>query len=1058
MANDVEIVVRGRDASQAALNSATNNTKRAAVEMTAANLRVEKATAATTAAVAKFGAESIQAREAAQRLAEAHLKQEAAAEKAATAERSAGEAAQKAAQKEQAAAEKTAAAAEKAAQSQREAAEKAAAATRRTAEATQAGRAAAVSARGAVAALGGAEGKAAEESLALQAAQLRVEKAARAAGEAQQKFGRDSLEAREATQRLVRAELEQQQAAQRLALAQGRAAESTRVASAAADRHTASSHRVAGAMSAAGMAARGGLAVGLFAVAAAAVSTIKAGIDYQNQLNTMQAVTHATAATMAEVAKRARDLGNDLTLPATSASDAAQAMTELAKGNLTAQQAMDAAKGTLQLAAAAQISGAAAATIQADALNAFSLKATMAGHVADVLANAANSATGEISDFALGLQQSAAVSHQFGLSVDQNVTALALFANAGIHGSDAGTSLKSALLALAHPSKQAATALETLGVHAFDAQGKFVGLEVISGQLAAAHARLTTQAFAAATATAFGSDAARAAGVLAASGAAGWDKMAASIGKSGGAATVAAARMKGVGGALAGLKSELETISIDVFTAAAPALERFVHVLAEGLPKAIAAVKAGFASVASPVAAVTGAVKGFSDGIRPMGKFIKDASDGLKPLGGFLADIGASAGAATSGLKPMGAVLAEFGDLGPMVGDTAKLMGDGIRPIGPLMKQSADDARRAGLHRLFYDIGSAVAQVVVFVRRNMPTWREWAHVASEAATVIGGALGGISGFISRTIGPAMKRLVGWVNDNRFAFAEFGAVTGAVLLVMAGGFLVMAGTALKAVGAIIGWWGKLIHVVLDAYAVIVHGAAAAFGWIPEIGPKIKGARDAFDTFSRGVDTGMRGAASAANKAGDSLIGLGRSAVEAADKAAALRKHMAELRSKALLVQAIDRATAIAGRIKGALGRLADKNVSINVSQNGTVQRVQREINSITGKAIAIDVGTVFGPGAHGRASGGVIGADTGGARGGLTWVGEAGRELVRLPYGSTVYPHGQSEGMAAASGGGGSQVVIQVQPGGSGLDRMFVDWLRETVRGLGGVDVVFPSRS
>jgi len=938
MANDVEIVVRGRDASQAALDSATRGVKRAAVEMTAANLRVEASAKAAGEAEKKFGKDSLEARTAQQRLTEALLRQDEAGQKVARADRAAGEAARK------------------------------------------------------------------------------------------------------------------------LAADQSRAAESTRAASAAADRHTSSSHRMAGAMSAAGMAARTGLAAGLFAVAAAAVSTVKAGIDYQNQLNTMQAVTHATAATMAEVAKRARDLGNDLSLPATSASDAAQAMTELAKGNLTAKQAMDAAKGTLQLAAAAQISGAAAATIQADALNAFSLKATMAGHVADVLANAANSATGEISDFALGLQQSAAVSHQFGLSVDQTVTALALFANAGIHGSDAGTSLKSALLALAHPSKQAATALETLGVHAFDAQGKFVGLEVISGQLAAAHARLTTQAFAAATATAFGSDAARAAGVLAASGAAGWDKMAASIGKSGGAATVAAARMKGVGGALAGLKSELETISIDVFTAAAPTLERFVHVLAEGLPKAIAAVRVGFASVAAPVAAVTGAVKGFSDGIRPMGKFIKDASDGLKPMGGFLADIGASAGAATSGLKPMGDVLAEFGDLGPMVGDTAKLMGDGIRPIGPLMKASADDVRRAGLHRLFYDIGAAVGQIVVFVRRNMPTWKEWARAASETATIIGGALGGIAGFVSKTIGPAMKRLVGWVNDNRFAFAQFGAIAGTVLLVIGGGFLVMAGTALKAIGAIIGWWGKLIHVVLDAYGVIVHGAAAAFGWIPDIGPKIKGARDAFDKFSRGVDTGMRGAATAANKAGDSLIGLGKSAIEAADKAATLRKHLAELHSKALVVQAIDRATAVAARIKTALGKLADKHVSILVSQNGTVQKVQREINSLTGKAIAIDVGTVRGVGAHARASGGIIGADTGGARGGLTWVGEAGRELVRLPYGSTVYPHGQSEGMAAASGGGGSQVVIQVQPGGSGLDRMFVDWLRETVRGLGGVDVVFPNRS
>jgi TP901 family phage tail tape measure protein len=792
---------------------------------------------------------------------------------------------------------------------------------------------------------------------------------------------------------------------------------------------------LAGVLGKVGMVARGGLAGGLVLAGLAVRSTIKAGVDYQNQLNTMQAVTHATAEQMTEVAKRARDLGNDLSLPATSAGDAAQAMTELAKGNLTAQQAMDAAKGTLQLAAAAQISGAEAAKIQADALGAFALKAASAGHVADVLANAANSATGEISDFAQGLGQSGAVAHQFGMSVDQTVTSLALFANAGIHGSDAGTSLKSMLLALASPSKQAASALQTLGVHAFDARGKFVGLEVISGQLAAAHGRLSQEAFASATSIAFGSDAARAAGVLAANGAAGWDKMSAAIGRSGGAATAAAAKTKGLGGAWAGFKSQLETVSIDAFTAAAPAMERFVKVLSDGLPKALGAVKAGFKDASAPVAAVTEGIRAFSDGIRPIGGFIKDASDGLKPMGGFLADIGVSAGAATDGLKPMGDMLAEFGDLGPMVGDTAKLMGDGIRPIGPMIKQSAEEGRRAGLHRLFYDIGKAVGETVVFIRRNMPTWKQWAHVAAEASRLVGDALGKIGGYISRDVAPAMKRLIGWVNDNRFAFAEFGAATVSVLLRIGGTALIMAGYFVKANGYMIGAWQTLVHVALDSIATILHAAAASFGWIPEIGPKINAARDEFDKFSRGVDTGLSTAATAAGKTGDALIALGRSTVDAADKAAQLRRRMAELRSRALVVQAIDRATVVAGRIRTALGRVTGKTVRIVVNQVGDIQRIQREIDALTGRVISVKVGPVRGSGAEWKASGGIVGADTGGARGGLTWVGEAGRELVRLPYGSTVYPHGQSEGMAASSGGGGNtyNIAVTVAPGGHPAD-------------------------
>lgn len=943
--------------------------------------------------------------------------------------------------------------------------------------------------------------KAAERAqLGLSSAELRVERDTVAAAVAQEKYGAESLQAREAAARLAKAEFDLGQAngrvgetaaaaaaamvrerdatvglaeSQRVAATEahalGRAEVESGAAAKVAAAETSSVSRAQGGMSRStggllglmsrfASVAKVGMAGAMLAVGAAAVSTIKIGINYQNQLNMMQAVTHSSGAEMQQVAKKARDLGNDLSLPATSAGDAAQAMTELAKGNLTAKQAMDAAKGTLQLAAAAQITGAEAAKIQADALGAFSLKAGQAGHVADVLANAANSATGEISDFAQGMAASSAVAHQFGLSVDDTVTALALFANAGIHGSDAGTSLKSALLALASPSKQAADALKVLKVHAFDAHGNFVGLESISQQLATAQHRLSQQTFAAATSTAFGSDAARAAGVLAANGAAGWDKMAGAISRSGGAASAAGSRMKGLGGAWAGLKSQLETLQIDVFTAAAPILERFVRVLADGFPKALAAVSAGFQSVNAPVAAFVSGVKDIGDGFRPIGQLAKGVADGIKPIGPLFVGLGGAVDAATAGFKPMGELLGGWVDMGPMVGETATLMGDAIKPIGPLTKASAEEAKRAGLHRLFYDIGAAVGQVVVFVRRNMPTWREWAHVASGAATVVGAALGGIAGFVSKYVGPALVRLVGWVNQNRFAFAEFGAEALAVLGRVGGNFLIMAGYAVKGVGYIIGAWATLLHVIMSAYGSILDGGVTAFGWIPGVGDKLRGARAAFKTFSGGVDAAMTAAAKAAGVTGDALVTLGHKTVDASDKAVQLRRRMAELRSRALTIQAIDRATVVAARIRAAIGRVGSRNVSIYVSQNGTVQQVQREIDSITGHAVSIQVGTVRGPSITARASGGIIGADTGGARGGLTWVGEAGRELVRLPYGSTVYPHGQSEGMAAASAGGGAQVVIQVQPGGSGLDRMFVDWLREAVRSRGGVNVVFPSRS
>lgn len=319
-----------------------------------------------------------------------------------------------------------------------------------------------------------------------------------------------------------------------------------------------------------------GLTTGIAAVGAAFVGVVRSGLDFDASMNTLQAVSGASASKMGEVSEKAKALGNDLDLPGASASDAAEAMTELAKGGLSVDQAMAAAKGTLTLAAAAQISGAQAAEIQSSALNAFGLSADNAARVSDVLANTANQSAGTIQDFAAGMQQSATVAHQYGISLEDNATALGLFANAGIKGSDAGTSFKTMLMALASPTEQQSKALEELGVKAFDAQGKFVGMRSITDQLTEAKKRMTQQDFLSAASTAFGTDAVRAASVVAEGGVAAWDKMAAAVGKSGGAAQVAAAQAQGLGGKIGEFSNAVQNASLNIYEHLKPALEAIV--------------------------------------------------------------------------------------------------------------------------------------------------------------------------------------------------------------------------------------------------------------------------------------------------------------------------------------------------------------------------------------------------------------------------------------------------------------------------------------------------
>ncbi|CPR79182.1 phage tail tape measure protein [Mycobacteroides abscessus] len=334
------------------------------------------------------------------------------------------------------------------------------------------------------------------------------------------------------------------------------------------------------------LAGAAGLVGGVAAVTTTLTKALTVGLDYTRSMNTMQAVSGATAEQMAAVGDRARELGNDISLPGTSANDAASAMTELAKGGFDVQQSMDAAKGTLQLAAAAGISAAEAATIQSNALNAFGLSADYAGKMSDILANAANASSAEITDIAFGLQAGSAVANQFGISARDTAATLALLANNGIKSSDAGTLLKTALLHLAAPSDQASQALDALGINAYDAQGNFVGLSAIMGELQEASKRLTPQMFQENAAIAFGSDAARLAGVGAKEGAAGFDKMAQAMDRSGAAADVAAARTKGLPGAVERIGNAVESFSLALYDVIKGPAEEWADKLAEGIGKA----------------------------------------------------------------------------------------------------------------------------------------------------------------------------------------------------------------------------------------------------------------------------------------------------------------------------------------------------------------------------------------------------------------------------------------------------------------------------------------
>jgi TP901 family phage tail tape measure protein len=128
------------------------------------------------------------------------------------------------------------------------------------------------------------------------------------------------------------------------------------------------------------------------AAAAFGAMSMKWGMDFEQQMSAVQAVSQATAVEMGALSEKAKQLGRD---SAFSATEAGQAMGELIKAGLSVGDTLNAVGSTLDLASAGEIGLADAARIAAQALNVFKLPASEVSHEADVLAQAAvSSATG----------------------------------------------------------------------------------------------------------------------------------------------------------------------------------------------------------------------------------------------------------------------------------------------------------------------------------------------------------------------------------------------------------------------------------------------------------------------------------------------------------------------------------------------------------------------------------------------------------------------------------------------------------------------------------------
>jgi TP901 family phage tail tape measure protein len=261
-------------------------------------------------------------------------------------------------------------------------------------------------------------------------------------------------------------------------------------------------------------------------------------VQFDKALSSIRALGGEYADNIDALGEAAKTAGINFGFTATESLGAVEALAKA--GVSTADILGGALTGALTLAAAGNLDVATAAETASKAMTQFGLSGKDIPKLADLLAAGAATATGDVTDFAQALNQAGLVASQAGIPIEETVGALTAFAAAGLLGSDAGTSFRTMLLRLQNPSKESAKEMERLGINAFNAQGEFIGLEKLAGQLQTQLAGLTQEQRSAALAQIFGSDAVRAANVLYTQGAEGIAKYNDQVNQSGFASRVAA--------------------------------------------------------------------------------------------------------------------------------------------------------------------------------------------------------------------------------------------------------------------------------------------------------------------------------------------------------------------------------------------------------------------------------------------------------------------------------------------------------------------------------------
>ena len=225
-----------------------------------------------------------------------------------------------------------------------------------------------------------------------------------------------------------------------------------------------------------------GVAVGSFAASK--------GMSFEASMSKVEAYSKASAEDLEKLSAAAKEMGASTSK---TASEAADALGYLALNGYKTEEMLSSLKPIVKASEAGGMSLASVADSVANSLTSYGKGAEDAEEFLNVLTATQNNSATSMEQLLTTYRDLSGTFKMLDVDFNESATLLGLVANRGLKGAEAGTALNSVMLRLLGTNKNAATALNSIGVSAWDAEGNFKGLTNTLREVSAKMEDMTTE-------------------------------------------------------------------------------------------------------------------------------------------------------------------------------------------------------------------------------------------------------------------------------------------------------------------------------------------------------------------------------------------------------------------------------------------------------------------------------------------------------------------------------------------------------------------------------------